>query len=68
MNVKVDFTLCDSLNCAMHAATVHTYTVHTDRNECKYTRGFIGKHYCYMLEHAAILESLLMCANCQGNV
>lgn len=68
MNVKVDFTLCDSLNCAMHVATVCTYTVHTDSNECKYTRGFIGKHYCCMLEHTAILESLLMSANCQDNV
>lgn len=67
VNVKVDFTLCDSRSCAMHVASVHTYTVHTDRSECKYTRGFIGKHYCFMLEQVAILESLLMSANCQDH-
>lgn len=43
MNVKVDFTLCNSLNCAMHVATVHTYTVHTPRNQCKSTHVFTGK-------------------------
>lgn len=68
MNVKVDFTLCEYVNCAIHVATVHTYTVHTDRNQCKYIRGFLGKHYCYMLEHATVSESLLMSANCQDNV
>lgn len=64
MNVKVDFTLCNSELRDACGYCAHIYWT----RECKYTLVYRGKHYCSLLHQAAISTSMLMSAKCQDNV